>query len=317
MKSSAELEPPFVREQRQRALTLEKMGELQQAISSWQKLLSVMPEDQEAMNKLSALKSLAAQKAARHFAMAQRFVKKKEMLSGAYEAVMALRYDPGHEGALALLGQDWRTLTHKVKKGETLGGIAQKYYNDATKAPVIAHYSNFPNEKVTILPGMLLSFPDLSTISQAQQLDAELEKMFAAARQEFRQKKYHKAIVLVKKIMKKKPYEQEAHLVLNKSYLAIAQTQLNKGEYSQAEIVLKQVEDGFPGLQESWEDLAHKKRESAEDHYRQGVKYYLGEKLTEAIHEWQQVLKLFPGHNRARQNIKKARAILEKLKAVH
>jgi len=169
-----------------------------------------------------------------------------------------------------------------------------------------------------LAPGMLLEFPHLpiSDVVRPKATTPEMDALLAEARKEFKQKKYRKVIVLTEKIANQKPYEQEAQFLLNKSYLAISREHLSKEEYSKAETVLVQIAEEFPGLKEALVELGRQKRPQAEKHYRQGVKYYLNEDLTTAIRVWQLALKLYPDHTRARQNIEKTQAILEKLKTV-
>ena len=48
----------------------------------------------------------------------------------------------------------------------------------------------------------------------------------------------------------------------------------------------------------------------ADEHYRKGVNYFLAEDLQGAIREWEETLRLDPGHSRARRDIEKARSLL-------
>ena len=144
----------------------------------------------------------------------------------------------------------------------------------------------------------------------------EMDAVLADARKEFKKKRYRKTIALAEKIVQQKPYEEEAQFLLNTSYLAIGNVHLRKGEHGKAENVLVKIAKDFPGLEEALVKLDRQKRQLAEEHYRQGVKYYLNEDLAKAIGEWQLTLELYPEHLRASQNITKARAILEKLEAV-
>jgi hypothetical protein len=57
-------------------------------------------------------------------------------------------------------------------------------------------------------------------------------------------------------------------------------------------------------------------KKQAEIHYLQGVRYFLNEDLQNAINEWETTLTLDPGHIKAKNDIKNARSLLEKLKKV-
>lgn len=315
---SAVAETSIVSEHRERALSLEKQGEIQQALFSWQVVYALRPEDKEVQEKIASLQTLAQQKATDHYEKARDLAERGERNSALRQAVISLRYDPNRLDALALINIERSMIKHRVQSGETLTGIAEKYYHDSAKAPIIACFSDLPNETVQLAPGMLLEFPQLpiSDVVQSKAATPEMDDLLAKARKEFKQEKYHKVVVLAKKIVDQKPYEQEAQFLLNKAYHAIGSEHLRKGEYSKAENVLVKISEGFPGLKEALVELGRQKRQQAEEHYRQGVKYYLKEDLAKAIREWQLALKLSPDHTRARQNIEKTQAILEKLKAV-
>ena len=53
-----------------------------------------------------------------------------------------------------------------------------------------------------------------------------------------------------------------------------------------------------------------------EVHYNKGVAYYGRQQLEEAIHEWEQVDQLDPGYKDVDHNLKKARALMEKLEQI-
>lgn len=319
-----------VSEYRELAMSLEKQGEAQEAIFWWQVIQTLNPEDKEVKAKIASLQALAQQKAKDHYKKAQDLAERGELNSARLQAIIALRYDPNHLDALAMINKERGMIQHRVQSGETLATIAEKYYHDPDKALVIAYFCDLPGKTVQPAPGMLLEFPLLPIRSVAEpkettpEMDAiqemetspEMDALLAEARIEFKNNKYQNTVVLAEKIVNKEHYKQEAQLLLNMSYLAIGRQHLRKGEYNEAENVLLQITEEFQGVKEVLAELDRQKRQQAEVHYRQGVKYYLNEDLTAAIREWQLTLKLFPGHSRAQENIKKAQAILEKLKTV-
>jgi tetratricopeptide (TPR) repeat protein len=140
--------------------------------------------------------------------------------------------------------------------------------------------------------------------------------MLSQARQEFKKREYDHVVDLVKEIVKENPNEQEALFLLNKSLLASGNEHLKKREYDKSQSDLEQIAEGFPGRTEALAELGRQKRKLAEEHYRQGVKFYLDEDLTAAIREWRLALKFYPEHTRAQENIAKTRAILDKLETV-
>lgn len=307
-----------VAEYRERALSLEKQGDVQQAIFSWQIIRALRPEDKEVQEKIATLEALARQKASEHYLKAKDLAERGEWNSARHQAVISLRYDPNHLDALALLNEEKGMIRHRVQSGETLASIAEKYYRDPARVSIVAYFSDLPSDNAKLVPGTLLKFPRLpvSNVVQPKAPSPEMDALLAEAREKFRKKRYRKVIVLAEKLVGNELYELEALFLLNSSYLALGSADLRKEEYGDAENNLKEVEEGFPGLKEVMLELERQKRILAEEHYRQGVKFYLNENLIKAIREWELTLKFYPDHIRASQNINKAQAILEKLKAV-
>lgn len=307
-----------VAEYREKALTFEKQGDVQQALFWWKVIHALQPEDVEVQAKVASLQALARQKAEEHYEKAQSLAGKGDLESARRQAVIALRYDPDHSEALDLINQDKGMLSHRVQAGETLSVIAEKYFNDPAKASVIAYFNDLPEVSTQLSPGMLLEFPRLpvSEVARQEPVVPETDAMLAEARKEFNEKKYRQAAVLAEKIIRLNPDEQKAQLLLDNSYLSIGRDHLRRKEYTKAEKVLMKISKDFPGLGQAMTELTQWKKEQAEEHYRQGVKHYLNEDLSKAIAEWQEALEIYPDHIRARENIEKTRAILEKLKAV-
>ena len=55
----------------------------------------------------------------------------------------------------------------------------------------------------------------------------------------------------------------------------------------------------------------------ADAHYKKGVKYFINEELESAIREWEKVLSLNPGHQKAAEDIENARQLLNKIKKIN
>ncbi len=62
--------------------------------------------------------------------------------------------------------------------------------------------------------------------------------------------------------------------------------------------------------------MASAKRQLAEVHYINGIKYFTEEKLDKAIQEWEETLKLNPQHPKAKGDMENAVRLLQKLKEI-
>ena len=60
--------------------------------------------------------------------------------------------------------------------------------------------------------------------------------------------------------------------------------------------------------------VERRKREKAEELYNAGVRFFINQKLDEAILSWEQTLALNPEHPKAPKDIAKARGLQQKLK---
>ena len=69
----------------------------------------------------------------------------------------------------------------------------------------------------------------------------------------------------------------------------------------------------FDGIQEAIANLQMIVHDEAGACYRRGVNFFVNEKLTEAIQEWEKTLELDPEHAKAQKNIEKARSLLKKI----
>ena len=68
---------------------------------------------------------------------------------------------------------------------------------------------------------------------------------------------------------------------------------------------------GLPAVQDAADT---RKREKAEELYNAGVRFFINQKLDEAILSWEQTLELYPEHPKAAKDIAKARGLQQKLK---
>ena len=68
---------------------------------------------------------------------------------------------------------------------------------------------------------------------------------------------------------------------------------------------------------EKCEEYIKKSEETFKDvHYRKGLTYFRGEKLAEAIQEWELVYGMDPEYKDVDPNLKKARTLLERLESI-
>ena len=99
--------------------------------------------------------------------------------------------------------------------------------------------------------------------------------------------------------------------------LQMANDLYDQGNYLKARAVLQQTGQDFAGRDEAFARIQQKLDQQAESHYKTGVKYFVEEKLEEAIAEWEETLRLNPEHRNARISLKQARDLLDKYKKIN
>ncbi|MGV1098850.1 LysM peptidoglycan-binding domain-containing protein [Thiovibrio sp. JS02] len=308
----------LVAEHRTRALAYEQDDELQRALLSWRVVLFLEPKNSEAAGRIAQLSSRARQGGMEHYQQAMRWRGKGEEQKARIELLKALRLAPDNREAYAALFYEENMNEHRVAKGETLEGIARKYYQNPEYAQLIALVNGLSSADGVLKPGALLRFPKFAPRPEKEEpsRDADTEKLIALARKSFQNKEYEAAISSAKMVVNLDYTNREAVDLLNHASLFFARELLEKEDFVGAEAALANVDDDYPALRPAQAELAARRLGAAERHYRNGVQFFVNEQLQLAIGEWRETLRIYPGHERARDDIGKARGILEKLKKV-
>ncbi len=128
-----------------RALKFEKAGDLPKAFRFWQSLAFYRPQNQMAADRAKALKQQIDEKANRHFKKGVTYFFYDATRDAIREFLKTLYYDPGHREALAYLKDKIHPqvqVEHRVKQGETIEGLASRFYNDPQKGVLISYYND-------------------------------------------------------------------------------------------------------------------------------------------------------------------------------
>lgn len=104
--------------------------------------------------------------------------------------------------------------------------------------------------------------------------------------------------------------------LLNEELLAKGEMLLSQKQYREALQVFEQVDPSYEGVREIIANIHDAMEVQADVHYKQGVKFFIEDNISDAIVEWEQTLHLVPGHTKAQDYLAKARKLLEKVKAI-
>lgn len=303
------------RDQRIQAREFEKKDDLPRALFTWKVVTTLDPQDKGAAAEVKRLGKLIEERAAWHYKNGMTFWKRGEFDRAEQELMMVLRYDPGFHDALLRLRQYEAYFEHTVAPEETMQSLAQKYYKDPDKDFLIAFFNGLPDAKSPLRPGAVLKFPVLP-FDEPVTSTKDFSEILAQGQESFDTAKYEEAVRIAQDVVNQDYANREAAELLKLSSLELSRVYIEREEFDAAETVLDNIDGNFPELQDARQRIVSGRHAAAEAHYRQGVKLYVNEQLQDAIVEWQQALRIFPGHEQAAENIKKTLAILEKLKAV-
>ena len=87
-------------------------------------------------------------------------------------------------------------------------------------------------------------------------------------------------------------------------------------KYLESLEMFKKVAPDYGDIRRTIAHLKRRMNQRAEEHYRKGVKFFVNDKLKQAIKEWEQELTLNPHHKKAESDLKNTRNLLERLEKI-
>jgi len=277
-----------------RALEQELKGDLHQALDAWKVVAALRPEAVETKRWVADLSARLKAAAERHYRDGLARLQEGNADAARRELLLALVDDPDHTAALEALKTrvEPDAVAYTVAAGESFEGIARKQYGDLAKAPIVARVNNLdPAGKPAA--GTVLTLPNLPAPA-------------------------------VKPAVKRPPVANADAPEAPDSGYDTEPADLG-GEGPPAAIPVERtapVPPAAPAAPAATQkdvpaalDAAEaRKREKAEELYNAGVRFFINQKLEEAIQRWEQTLALYPGHPKAAKDIETARGLQQKLK---
>jgi tetratricopeptide (TPR) repeat protein len=317
---------PFSDIYRKKAINYEKAEEFLKAIEMWKIFSSLTPADRETVKKIEELQRQADTAAASHFNRGVAHYQKGAAALARKEFLLTLLYNPDHKAALdylknKLTGEE--PTQYVVKKGDTLPSIAQKFYNDPQKDFLISYFNNI-DKQTSLVPDMNLIIPILeisepekpkeeydSTPEEEEALPAaDIAGLLAKATGFLNAKKYRDAIPAAENILKYESTNSAALNILNAANYELGKIANTARKYPEA---LKYFSKVNPGYRDVKNVIIKTQNLLAEVRYNAGVKFYVSEKIEQAIREWKETLVLNPKHPRAGRDIENAQNLLKKI----
>ena len=336
----------------ERAQALETDGRLREALESRQIALTINPDDAAARAAAVALQARIEDQVATQLKEGRAALQRGAHVVARRHFLAVLALDPGNRTAFEALRdqtQDVDMLSHTVRAGDTLTGLATQYYGNRSLSEVIAETNKLqPNTrlaagtvlKIPEVPGVTLNRPGArppaarpappgaapgapvappaaaapaSTAPPAREEPAEVNPLLAEAREAMERQDYNQAVSDLDQMLSSSPRNAEA-LTLKKQVLYTqGKAQLDQRKYRDSLATLNQLAKIAPNYEDSATLLRQTRTRLIEEYYNNGIRFYREEKLPEAITQWKAVLEIDPQHVNARKNLDQAERLLKQL----
>lgn len=298
---------------RQEVSNCEKKGEFKKALISLKILRQLNPRDKKIAQEVIDFEKKIQSKAQQHFNWGVSLYNKKKYNSAEREFLITLRFDPENKEALDYLkyrAEDRYSKFYTSKKNDTLKKIARKIYKDSSKHFLIAYFNGLSsNDRLS--QGQRLRVPIIKRTLTYKRAATRTE--VSKAEKYIKEEKYEDALDIAGTIRQHDVMNEDASNIEDKANFRLGKKLFNEKKYVEALEIYQKVDSGMPGISEAIADVKKRLKKKAEDHYKNGVKYYLNEELKLAIKEWEKALKLDSNHPKAAKDIEKARDLLNKL----
>ncbi|RLC28690.1 MAG: hypothetical protein DRH37_09075 [Deltaproteobacteria bacterium] len=308
---------PLAEHWRTKARECEEMDDLQGALLGWKVVGSLKPADPEATGQIVRLMATIERQGDVFFKRAVASRRKGFYDTARKEFLTTLRYNPDHRKALNDLRDTMACpvyATYTVKQGDTPADVAREVYNDVQKDFLVSYFLDLSPGRVPV-SGTVVRLPVLEPAFTGW--FADLGKKLLKAEDFFRNREYEKVLGITAEILKYDSENREAIRLENDSYYQLGKSFRIKRKYFQALKMFKRVDPEYKGLGEAISDVKRAMKKQSEIYYRRGIEYFVNDDLEKAIAEWEKTLALNPKHRQARQDIRKAKNLLEKLKQIH
>lgn len=310
---------------RLKALEHEKKGDLPKALKNWKVVKSFLPSDSQAGERINQLEKQIPAAAEMHFKKGLAFFQSHSYASARKEFLLSLYLNPDHAQALLYLKQKMSgedSVTYEVKKGDTIKEVARKIYGDPQKDFLIAYFNglkiNSSIEPPLILKIPFLDFiPDKKTSAHSKMADDSAsaspiykKEILGRAQATYDQGNYQESAALAERAREYDPLSQESNELRNAAYYQLGRQFSHERKYEEALKAFQRVDSDYKDV---GSQVTYNRKQLAEVHYIEGVKFFIAEEIEKAIKEWENTLSLDPDHPKAPKDIENGRNLLKKL----
>jgi tetratricopeptide (TPR) repeat protein len=140
------------------------------------------------------------------------------------------------------------------------------------------------------------------------------EAQLAKAQALFQAKKFEEAGAAADKLAGSASVGARAKELAGTAWFAAGEAALKEDRFLEAAAAFRKAEPGRKDAAAALAGVERRKKEKAEEAYNAGVRFFINQKLDDAIRSWETTLALNPEHPKAPKDIEKARGLQQKLK---
>ncbi|MFP3911316.1 MAG: tetratricopeptide repeat protein [Desulfobacteraceae bacterium] len=313
---------------------LEEQGDLVSALEQYKLALTVDPLHPEAEKGRARLQKAIPMAAEAHYKRGIALNREGRYKQARHQFLMALALRPDYPEALKRVNAHKLPplkvhVEHTVKPGESLSKLAQIYYEDYRKFPIIARYNNLTDatqlrvgQKIMI-PGMQAAESGEGEATATAEDESGTEEpidQVAIYRDHglslFMDKQFEEAIIEFEKVLKTHPDDKLALEFSYRAHYELALTLFEKKDYLSARDQFRSCLQYKKECQKCHAYIQKSEDTYKEIHYRKGIQSFQKEELHQAIEEWELVCALDPDYKKTGDLIKKAKVILKKIEEI-
>jgi tetratricopeptide (TPR) repeat protein len=338
-------EDRFVAARIQKGREHEREADYVEALRQYKIALTVDPSSQEAREGKNRVEASLSRSAEEHFRKGLDRKKQGRYEQARQEFLTALRFRPDYVEAQEMIvslrqPQVKGYVVHRIQPGESLSLLAATYYGDHRKFPIIAGYNNLSDAAV-VSAGQEIKIPELEGFEfsshkayqkkqggdgsgepvqlQGGEPYSNLEAVDQVGTcrelglELYREKRYEEALAEFNKVLSARPNDKVALEHSYQSYFEMGMTLYAQKDYLAARDQFRLSLQYKKDCQKCHSYIKKSEELYKALHYKQGIRYYGKERLTEAITEWEMVRAVDPKYKRVEYYINKAKEMLKRL----
>jgi tetratricopeptide (TPR) repeat protein len=294
-----------------------KNKDYQNAKAQWKKVLRLDPSHTQARQRLKEIDGIENSNDQVFYRRGVELYRQKLLNAAKREFEKALSLNPNNPDAAQYLEaiSKVQSVPYRVKKGDTLIGIAKTQMGKAEDVKILADFNHL-SVTSPVKPGEILhipSFQDFKAVALKEESRRGVQEspVETMAKEEPMPKEENP----MKEEGPKTPdLSEQIQKILERG-----RSYKEQGEYAEAIAEFEKIlnlDPHHPQAQAYLEETREALQKQIAFHLNQGIQYFNDQELEKAIAEWDKVLALNPDNPKARDYQKRAYALLEKLRAL-